>query len=476
MTADPRAAAVILAAGAASRFGGDKVFAPVAGRSLLEHVLGAARQARLDPIVVVLGPKTDAGSGVDLGDATVVRNPHPADGLSSSLRLGLAALETHGPGAGTSRRVEAAVILLGDQPLVRPAVIEALLAADRHPGRTVVVPRYEAGGGPNPTLVLRPAWHLADGLAGDRGFGPVIAAHPELVVEVPVDGTNPDVDTPADLAAVAWAAQVRANRDQVDRVREVGDGDFYASTTSLFRADPRRPDEDDATLAARRGLARPGERWLDIGAGAGRYALPLALALEPDGEVIAVDPSPAMLAGLREDTATHGIGNLRIVEGRWPLAPGTLPSPAADVALIANVGYDIEAICPFVDAMEAAVTRLCVAVMMERTPASVAEPFWPRVHGEPRIPLPALPEFVALLRSRGRDPVVRTVHREQRSFPDRDTALGFLRRQTWVEPDGARDRILQAELDRRMVPTADGGVTFRHIHDLVAGIVIWRMS
>ena len=137
------------------------------------------------------------------------------------------------------------------------------------------------------------------------------------MVEVPVDGSNPDVDTPGDLAVVGWATRVRANRDQVDRIREVGDGDFYSSTSVLFRADPRRTDVSDPTLAALRALARPGERWLDIGAGAGRYALPLALALEPDGEVVAVDPSPAMLGGLRDGMAEHGIANVRVVEGRW---------------------------------------------------------------------------------------------------------------------------------------------------------------
>lgn len=471
MTDPPRTAALILAAGTATRFGGGKVFASLAGRPLLDHVVEAARRVGLDPIVVVLGPPGDAEAhaGLDLGGALVVRNPRPADGLSSSLRVGLATL-------GADVGVGAAVILLGDQPLVDPAVIAALRAAEVPPGRSIVVPRYAGGGGPNPTLVRRSAWRLADALTGDRGFGPVIAAHPELVVEVPVAGTNPDVDTPADLAAVAWAAQVRANRDQVDRVREVGDGDFYATTTSLFRADPRRPDDGDPPLAALRALARPGERWIDIGAGAGRYALPIALAVGPAGEVIAIETSPGMLTGLREEIATHGIPNVRIVEGRWPLPPETLPMPAADVALIAHVGYDVEAIGPFLDAMEAAATRLCVAVMMERTPASVAESFWPLVHGEARIPLPALPAFVDLLTARGRTPTTRTVQREPRSFPDRDGALGFLRRQTWVALDGARDRALQAELDRRLVTLPDGTVTLRDVPDLMVGVVTWRPS
>jgi molybdenum cofactor cytidylyltransferase len=462
---DPtRTAAVILAAGVASRFGGAKVFAPLGGRPLLDRVIDAAAAAGLGEIVVVLGPESKVEASADLGRTRVVRNPNPEDGLSSSVRIGLAALGTG---------IDAAVVLLGDQPLVRAEVIRALTATDVPPDRSIVVPRYAGGGGQNPTLVLRAAWPLAAGLTGDRGFGPLIAAHPELVVEVPADGSNPDVDTRADLALAAWAAQVQANRDQVDRIREVGDGDFYATTTGLFWADPRRPDAEDATLAALRSLVRPGDTWLDIGAGAGRYAMPLALTVGPEGRVIAIETSSSMLTSLRQGLAEFEIGNVDIVEGRWPLAQGTLPVPAADVALIAHVGYDIEAIGPFLDAMESAARRLCVAVMMERTPASVAEPFWPPVHDQERIPLPALPAFVDLLAARGRAPQVRMVERGDRSFPDRDAALGFLRRQTWVEPDGAKDRRLQELVDERLVPRPDGTVMFRDVPDLAVGVITW---
>jgi molybdenum cofactor cytidylyltransferase len=463
MTDPARTVAVILAAGAATRFGAAKVFAPLGGRPLVDRVIDAALAAGLGEVVVVLGPGSPAEASADLGRVRVVRNPSPEEGLSSSVRIGLAAL-----GAD----IDAAIVLLGDQPLVRADVIRALVTADLPSRHEIVVPRYAGGGGQNPTLVLRAAWPLAQGLTGDRGFGPLIAARPELVLEVPADGSNPDVDTPADMAIVAWAAQVRANREQVDRVREVGDGDFYAATSGLFVADPRRPDTEDATLAALRAIVRPGETWLDIGAGAGRYALPLAL--DPAGEVIAVETSPTMLSGLREGLATHKIGNVRIVEGRWPLEEGVMPVPAADVALISHVGYDIEAIGPFVDAMEAAVRRLCVAVMMERTPASVAEPFWLPVHGQERIPLPALPAFVDLLSARGRSPEVRMVERGDRSFPDRAAALGFLRRQTWVEADGAKDRRLQELLDERLVPRPDGTVSLRDVPDLAVGVITWK--
>jgi len=248
----------------------------------------------------------------------------------------------------------------------------------------------------------------------------------------------------------------------------VPDGDFYASTSSLFVADPRRSDAEDPALAQLRSLARPGETWLDIGAGAGRYALPLALILR---EVIAVDPSPTMLAGLRTGMAEHGIDNVRVVEGRWPLPAA---AASADVALIAHVGYDVERIGPFLDAMEAAAGRLCVAVMTDRTPASLAEEYWPIVHGEARIPLPAMPDFVDLLRARGRRPDVRTVDRMERSFGSPDEALASLRRQTWVAPDGPKDRRLQAALRDRLAARPDGSVSLRGAPSLEVKLATWR--
>ncbi len=258
-------------------------------------------------------------------------------------------------------------------------------------------------------------------------------------------------ETPADRLLLAWADRVIRNREQVDRLREVPDGpDFYASTSSLFVADPRRT--DDLTLAAVLALARPGEKWLDVGAGAGRFALPLALVVR---EVVAVDPSPGMLAGLREGMLAHGIANVVPVEARWPLPRGSQP-PSADVAFIAQVGYDIEAIGPFIAALEAAADRLCAALLQSTVPASVADGFWPPVHGEARVALPGLHDFVALLEARGRTVNLRLLEHVPRRWPDREALLALLRRQLWVEPGGAKDRRLQELLASRIVETEHG--------------------
>ncbi|HLO36631.1 MAG TPA: methyltransferase domain-containing protein [Candidatus Deferrimicrobium sp.] len=274
--------------------------------------------------------------------------------------------------------------------------------------------------------------------------------------------------TAAELEA-AWAERVRANREQVDRIREVPDRDFYAPVSSLFVADPRRTGEEalDALLA----LVEPGDRWLDIGAGAGRYALPLALRAS---EVIALEPSASMRNALRTGRAEHGLANVRIVAGAWPEALDDLGElPAADVALIAHVAYDIEEIGPFVDAMEAAAGRLCVAMLTDRSPASVVDPFWPVVHGMERVPLPALPELAELLRARGRTTEIQRVERAPRTFDSFDGLATFIRRQLWITPDSEKEQRFRTALAEMARERDDDGWTLATPPVGSIGILTW---
>lgn len=273
----------------------------------------------------------------------------------------------------------------------------------------------------------------------------------------------------ADALVEAWAARVRANREQSERVREGPEpDDFYAPVRGLFVADPRRT--DDPTLDPLLDLARPGESWLDIGAGAGRYALPLALRVR---EVIAFDPSEGMLEALRLAMAEYGVHNVRTVHARWPPDGAAGTAPRADVALIAHLGYDIERIGEFLDAMEAAAGRLCVAVLAERVPSAPAAPFWPAVHGEERAELPALEEFLAILRARGRMPAVTYAGRQRRGFASRDALVAWLRNQLFIGAGSAADRRLAAALESRMVAADDGIVGLAPADESRVGIARW---
>jgi molybdenum cofactor cytidylyltransferase len=189
---DAPAAGLILAAGASTRFGADKLAVLLRGRSILQHVLDAAAEAFLRPVVLVTArQRTD----VDLRGARPMVNPDPARGMSSSLAIGLAAL-------AQEDGVERVLVLLGDQPLVAQATIRRLLDAPVDPLRPLTVPRYGDGEAGNPVLLDRAAWPLAAALSGDRGMSQLFGSRADLVRYLDVAGANPDVDTPADLAAL----------------------------------------------------------------------------------------------------------------------------------------------------------------------------------------------------------------------------------------------------------------------------------
>ncbi|MBV9358615.1 MAG: class I SAM-dependent methyltransferase [Chloroflexi bacterium] len=265
------------------------------------------------------------------------------------------------------------------------------------------------------------------------------------------------------LVAAAWGRRVQANREQVERMREDDpDPDHYAPIVRLFRGDPNLA--DDPTWDALRPTVGRDETWLDIGAGGGRLALPLARHTR---EVIALDPSPGMVNLLHELVRTHQLTNVRVVEGRWPAAAPL----AADVAFVSHVGYDVEQIGPFVEAMEANARRRCVAILLERAPPYPFDELWPAVHGEQRAPLPALPEFLTLLLARGRLFEVQFTQRWAQVFPAFEDLLALARRQLWTRPGSAADERLRAALAERVV-RRDGGFA-ASARPARLGIVSW---
>lgn len=187
MEAEQRVGAVILAAGTARRFGSPKMLVVVDGRTLLEHAVATAQEAGLAPVVAVVPVWLSRPSRLEADWLRWVRNPFPERGLSLSLRLGLTTL---------GEAIEAAVILLGDQPRVPAETVLALLAA--RGVRPIVAARAGSLLAP-PVLIERSHFGLADDLRGDTGLRAILDARPELVTAVQVPGHPPDIDTPDDL-------------------------------------------------------------------------------------------------------------------------------------------------------------------------------------------------------------------------------------------------------------------------------------
>ena len=183
----PGVSAIVLAAGAGSRFGGGKLLAELAGVPLIEHALAPLERSPVDDTVVV----------VAAGDTALRMSPfmprpmeQPARGQSSSVRVGLCAL---GPEA------RAAVVLLADQPRAGAAVGRLVEAFES--GARIAVATY-SGEPRNPVLFSREVWPLLHAeLEGDRGARPILQRHPELLTQVPCDDlADPaDVDTREDL-------------------------------------------------------------------------------------------------------------------------------------------------------------------------------------------------------------------------------------------------------------------------------------
>lgn len=188
---------IVLAAGGGRRMGRQKLLLEVGGRPLVRHVVDAAARGGCDEVVLVYsdGAVADAVAHA----ARCVRNPDAATGLASSLRTGVDSVGDH---------VAGALILLGDQPLVNPTTIGALLRSWRREGaRAAVATLYTSADGEapewRPPVVLdRSLFSELRTLDGDQGAKQYLDRHPEFVDVVPSSDPPHDVDTREDYAKI----------------------------------------------------------------------------------------------------------------------------------------------------------------------------------------------------------------------------------------------------------------------------------
>jgi molybdenum cofactor cytidylyltransferase len=194
-----RTAAIILAAGTSSRMGEgrNKLLLPLQQRPVLAHVIAAALGSRAHPIWLVLGHQAkEVRSQLQLDNLAqslhLVENAEYAQGQSTSMQAGLRALlaDPH------ARELESVIFLLGDQPMITSALIDALLDLRAESGKRIALPLY-AGQRGNPVLF---ALDLASELlqvSGDEGGRSVLKRHPQDIATLAVseEMLNADVDT-----------------------------------------------------------------------------------------------------------------------------------------------------------------------------------------------------------------------------------------------------------------------------------------
>ncbi|MHB1987711.1 MAG: nucleotidyltransferase family protein [Acidimicrobiales bacterium] len=179
-------AAVILAAGAGSRFGkpGEKLLALTHGQPLVAHAIAPAHAAGLDELVIVTGA-ADL-TEIAPAEATVLQNAQWASGQATSLRVALDWCHRQGH--------TAVVVGLGDLPGLTPEAWQAVADA---PGGPVVVATYNGRRG-HPVRLDAEIWPSLP-IDGDEGARALITRHPELVTELACSGRPIDIDTQEDL-------------------------------------------------------------------------------------------------------------------------------------------------------------------------------------------------------------------------------------------------------------------------------------
>jgi 4-nitrophenyl phosphatase len=187
MTESP-VAAIILAAGASERLGRPKALLDWGGRPLIAHIADVVMASPACPIVVVLGAHADqVRSALDDRPVQFVVNPNWHEGLSTSVRAGLAVLPD---------QVCAALFVLGDQPNITPDLLSTLITRFRQTGAPIIEPRYGDRPG-NPALFARELFEELRQITGDRGGRSLISKYADRVEVIQVTDSSilEDIDT-----------------------------------------------------------------------------------------------------------------------------------------------------------------------------------------------------------------------------------------------------------------------------------------
>ncbi|HTT57461.1 MAG TPA: nucleotidyltransferase family protein [Opitutaceae bacterium] len=191
--ADPlRFGAVILAAGASTRMGTPKQLLPIGGTSLLRRVVDAVLASPAWPVVIVLGAHAELiRPQVVRLPVLLVDNASWEEGLTSSIRAGIGVLESF------SLALDAALLVLGDQPGLSPGALRRLVATHGQSGESIVAAHYGGHPGP-PALFARSHFPELLELRGLGGARPLLARHADRVATVDLPELAVDLDTPED--------------------------------------------------------------------------------------------------------------------------------------------------------------------------------------------------------------------------------------------------------------------------------------
>ncbi len=267
-------------------------------------------------------------------------------------------------------------------------------------------------------------------------------------------------------AIEAWREQVLAFDRDMETIR--GGGQEGGHRRSVFAAEPLDLYRtDDAALNGLHEIVGKGAEVLDVGGGAGRFALPLATRAK---RVTVIDSSAESLDLLRTRATEFGIANVTAVHERWEDAA----APSTDIALCSLVLHHVLEAAPFVRKLEECARDRVVILEMVETPGSLAVPFYERVYGMSPTPLPGVPKLLNLLWEMDIFPDVTMLSPEIPVLDkDHDSALEKLRRMLAVEEGASADERLLAAADDLLEETGKG-LTVRGVKMWRQAIITWR--
>lgn len=267
-------------------------------------------------------------------------------------------------------------------------------------------------------------------------------------------------------AIEAWRDQILTfDRDMADIRRE---GQEHGHSRPVFAAGPLDPYRtDDPALNGLYKVVGEGAEVLDVGGGAGRFALPLATRAK---QVTVIDPSAESLDLLRTRVAEFGFTNVTAIHERWE----EVEVPSADVTLCSWALHHVLEAALFVRKLEECAKDRVVILEMMETPSAQYAPFYERVHGKIFTPLPGVPELLNLLWSMDIFPDVTMLSPEIPVLgTDRSSTLEELRRRLFVSEGSDADERLRAAADELLEESSEG-LTVKGVNMRRQAIITWR--
>lgn len=200
--------AIVLAAGMSKRMGSPKQLLRLAGETILEHTLKNVRASGVSEIVLVLGHAAEnVEKEISTESVKIVRNPDYQQGMGTSLRTGLAAVNP---------QASAALIVLADQPFVQPETINQLITCHQGAKPQIVIPTFNGFRG-NPVLLDRSVFAELQSLTGDVGCRAIFGDHTENIRKLAVNdiGILLDIDSPDEYKKFEAGKTDRANSSNI---------------------------------------------------------------------------------------------------------------------------------------------------------------------------------------------------------------------------------------------------------------------